>query len=114
MSETRGAAPSAWYPIAVLLVVINLLGGGYAIGQGEPGHAAIHGVLVLALGAWARWLRRGPGGGERGRRVEGVEALEALEADVDRLRQELSETQERLDFAERLLAQRPEPGREKP
>jgi hypothetical protein len=33
-----------------------------------------------------------------------LEALEALEVDVSRLRQELSETQERLDFAERLLA----------
>src|SRR2546422_11197176 len=30
--------------------------------------------------------------------------LEALEAELNTLRQELSETQERLDFAERLLA----------
>jgi hypothetical protein len=34
-----------------------------------------------------------------------LEALEALEADMSKLRQELSETQERLDFTERLLAQ---------
>jgi hypothetical protein len=31
--------------------------------------------------------------------------LEALERDVDGLQQQLTETQERLDFAERLLAQ---------
>jgi len=31
--------------------------------------------------------------------------LEALEAEVDGLRRELGETQERVDFAERLLAQ---------
>ena len=34
--------------------------------------------------------------------------LEALEAELNTLRQELSETQERLDFAERLLARGPE------
>jgi predicted nucleic acid-binding Zn-ribbon protein len=40
-----------------------------------------------------------------------VSGLEALEAEVSRLRQEVSEMQERLDFAERLLAQRPDPRR---
>jgi hypothetical protein len=34
--------------------------------------------------------------------------LQALEQQVGTLRQELSETQERLDFAERVLAQGPE------
>ena len=34
--------------------------------------------------------------------------LEALENEVGTLRQELSETQERLDFAERLLARGPD------
>jgi hypothetical protein len=32
--------------------------------------------------------------------------LQALEQEIGTLRQELGETQERLDFAERLLAQR--------
>lgn len=32
--------------------------------------------------------------------------LDAVEMEVDALRHELSETQERLDFAERMLAQR--------
>lgn len=40
-----------------------------------------------------------------------MRALEALEGEVGRLRQELSETQERLDFAERVLAQGREAGR---
>jgi predicted nucleic acid-binding Zn-ribbon protein len=40
-----------------------------------------------------------------------VDRLEALEDDVSKLRQELNETQERLDFAERLLAQGREAGR---
>jgi predicted nucleic acid-binding Zn-ribbon protein len=50
-------------------------------------------------------LRQTPGGGELQDRLE---ALEALEIEVSNLRQELGETQERLDFAERLLAQAPE------
>jgi DNA repair exonuclease SbcCD ATPase subunit len=36
---------------------------------------------------------------------ESLARLEALEGEVDGLRRELSETQERVDFAERLLAQ---------
>ena len=34
-----------------------------------------------------------------------LEALEVLEGEVSTMRRELNETQERLDFAERLLAQ---------
>lgn len=36
---------------------------------------------------------------------EAMARLDALEGEVDHLRQQLSETQERVDFAERLLAQ---------
>ena len=64
--------------------------------------ATIHAGLALAFGLWAQRLRRGPGGSE------GQTRLEVLEAEVDNLRRELSETQERLDFAERVLAQGPE------
>ena len=97
--------PAIWYPIAVVLSVINLVGAGFAAGQAEPGHATIHAALALAFGLWAQRLRRRPGGSEL---PAGLEALEALEAEVSKLRQELSETQERLDFAERVLAQGPE------
>jgi hypothetical protein len=34
-----------------------------------------------------------------------LEALDAIETEVSGLRRELSETQERLDFTERMLAQ---------
>ena len=40
--------------------------------------------------------------------------LDALEHEVGSLRHELNETQERLDFAERLLAQPPETRRVEP
>ena len=97
--------PAIWYPIAVVLSVINLVGAGFAVGQAQPLHATVHVALALAFGLWAQRLRQGLGGSELQAPLEVLEALEALEAEVSKLRQELSETQERLDFAERLLAQ---------
>lgn len=95
--------PRIWYPIAVALSVLNLVGVGFAARPGEPWHVTMHAVLALAFGLWARRLRQGPGGSEL---QVGLQAgLEALEAEVSNMRQELNETQERLDFAERLLAQ---------
>lgn len=96
--------PAIWYPIAVVLSGLNLVGLGLAAGTGEPMHATIHGALALGFGLWAQRLRTAPRqtGDERQAR------LEELESDVNSLRRELSEAQERLDFAERLLAQRPE------
>ncbi len=103
---------AVWYPIAIVLSVINLVGAGFAVGQAETSHATIHAVLALAFGLWAQRLR--PGGTERPARLEGLEALDALEAEVSKLRQELTETQERLDFVERLLARVPETRRVDP
>jgi hypothetical protein len=94
-----------WYPIALVLSVINLVAVGFAAGEAEPWHAGIHAALALAFGLWAERLRRRPGGSEIQAPLEVVEALEAVEADVSQLRQELSEVQERLDFTERMLAQ---------
>ena len=95
--------PAIWYPIAVVLSVINLVAVGFAAVPAEPLHATTHAALALAFGLWAQRLRQGP---PRGSELQaGLEALEALEGEVGNLRGELSETQERLDFAERLLAQ---------
>lgn len=104
--------PAIWYPIALLLTAINLAGVGMAAASAEPWHAAVHSGLALVFGLWAHRLRQGPGGSDLQARLEDVEAevsrIEALEGQVTRLSQELSEAQERLDFAERLLAQGPE------
>jgi hypothetical protein len=103
--------PAIWYPIAILLSVANVVAIGFTAGPAQPWHAAGHAALALAFWSWARRLRKRRGGSELQAPVEG---LESLEAEVSRLRQELSETQERLDFIERLLAQRPEARRVEP
>jgi hypothetical protein len=91
--------PAIWVPIATGLSAINLVAVGFAAGAAEPWHAGVHAVLGLAFGLWAQRMRQGPGGGDVQARLDGVEA------DVGNLRRELNEAQERLDFAERVLAQ---------
>jgi len=88
-----------WYPIAGILTAINLAGFGFAVGEPGSWHAGIHAALTLGFGLWAYRLRQGPGGSDL------QDRMEALEGEVNKLRQELSETQERVDFAERVLAQ---------
>ncbi len=100
--------PAIWYPIAVVLSAINLVGVGFAAGEPQPWHASIHAALALAFGLWSQRLRQGLRGSE-------IQApLEVLEAEVNDLRRELSEAQERLDFTERMLAQRSEARRVDP
>jgi anti-sigma-K factor RskA len=105
--------PAIWYPIAVVLSVLNLAG--VVVYAAEPWHAAAHAAAAVAFGIWAQRLRQRPGESELQTRLESLEGevnrLDALDAEVGRLRQELSDAQERLDFAERLLAQRPDPRR---
>ena len=95
--------PAVWFPIAVGLTIINLIGVPMA---SQPWHATVHAVLALAFGVWAQRLRKGPRANPVNNEVQ--DRLEALDAEVGHLRQELGEAQERLDFAERLLAQKRE------
>lgn len=102
--------PALWYPIAAVLSVINVIAVGFAAAEAppEPWHAGTHAALALAFGLWAQRLRLRRGASELQAPLEVAEALEALEAEVSQLRQDLSETQERLDFTERVLAKGPE------
>jgi hypothetical protein len=95
--------PALWQPIAIGLSAINLVAVGFAAAAAEPAHAAIHSGVALAFGLWAQRMgqRRDVGGGE----VEVQDRLEGLEAETSDLKLQLSEVQERLDFAERVLAQ---------
>jgi hypothetical protein len=99
--------PKLWYPIALVLSALNLVAVGFAAGEAQGWHAGVHATLALAFGLWAQRLRgRRPGGAELDE--DRLEALEALETEVGRLSQDMSEMQERLDFTERVLAQRAE------
>ncbi len=91
--------PAIWRPIALVLSAINLVGVGFAAGATEPWHAGLHAVLALGFGLWSERLRQVP------RAVEGQDRFEELELQVGDLRGELSDLHERLDFAERMLAQ---------
>ncbi|HEX5818807.1 MAG TPA: hypothetical protein VFY20_08005 [Gemmatimonadales bacterium] len=110
--------PTTWFPIAVVLSAINVVAAGFAAQPGEPVHAATHAALAVAFGIWAHRLRQGIRGGDLHTRVEALEAdaggLSALDAEMGRLRQELGEAQERLDFVERMLAQGPDRHRLQP
>jgi hypothetical protein len=91
-----------WQPAAIVLSALNLVGVGFAAGAAEPWHAGVHATLALLLGLWAQRLRgRAPADQEQPDLQAG---LESLEFEVGRMREELSEAQERLDFAERVLA----------
>lgn len=100
--------PKIWRPIAIALSALNLVAVGFAAGDGEAWHAGIHAALALVFGLWAQRLRPAPAPGEIPERLKGVEL------ELGRMRQELSEAQERLDFAERMLAQAEEARRLRP
>ena len=101
--------PRTWYPIAVVLSLVNLGAVWFAAVPGEPLHATVHAGLALAFGVWAERLRRAQLGSQLSGQLNA--GLEPLAFEVDQLRQELNETQERLDFAERVLAQGRDPSR---
>lgn len=106
--------PRLWYPIAVGVSLFNLVAVAFT-----PGgvHAVAHAALAVGFGLWALRLRQRAAGAGEQRQVESGDTQQlragfaALEAEVTRLRQELSETQERVDFVERVLAQNRESGR---
>ena len=100
--------PAVWYPIAVVLSGLNLAAVWFAARPGEPLHATIHAGLAVAFAVWAQRLRG------RARDSQLPAGLEPLELEMDQMRQALSETQERLDFAERMLTQERDPRRVDP
>jgi uncharacterized protein HemX len=103
--------PKIWFPIAVGATALNLVFAAFYTGT----HAGMHAALAVGFGLWAERLRQRAASGtqqvEAGSTQQLQEGFEALEAEVARLRQELSETQERMDFVERVLAQNQEAGR---
>jgi ubiquinone biosynthesis protein UbiJ len=80
--------------------------------------APVIGISVVALTASAAIILRGPFGKALAERIAGRASrnendaeVERLRADMDQLRGVVGELEERLDFAERLLARQREAGR---
>jgi hypothetical protein len=97
-----------WLPISLVLSVVNLVAVGFAAAPGEPVHATLHAALALAFGVWAQRLWQAPGNNTAHASLSSPEVrddLDALDGEVGTMQRELSEMQERLDFAERMLAQ---------
>jgi hypothetical protein len=108
--------PITWQRLAVVAAAFNFVAAGFAIAQSEPIHAAAHVGLAVGFGWWAQYLRSRRRDDElhdemRDTLQSPLERLQTLEGDVARVQQELNEVQERLDFAERMLTQRQDPGR---
>lgn len=102
--------PKIWFPIAAVLSAANVASVYIAALPGEAWHATLHGALAVAFGVWAQRLYvrlRGTAPiGDTAQIAAPVQhQLEAFNDEMDALRRELSETQERLDFAERMLTQ---------
>jgi len=96
--------PTTKFQILFWLSALNLIALGYALPN--PLHAAGHGLLALGFGFWANRVRPSRAGDDDARtETSGSDEsrFENLDAEVSELRRQLSDTQERLDFAERLL-----------
>ena len=99
--------PRIWVPIAQFLTVVNVGAVYFAAQAAEPGHATLHAALAVAFTVGVDWLRTRTRNADvlsDGRMAE----LDSGSGEMDQVRHELAEVQERLDFAERMLAQRPE------
>lgn len=102
--------PRIWQPVAVVLSLANLVGVWLAARPAEPWHASLHAALAVGFALWAQRL------GTRRRRAASVSdenlSAEILE-ELSVLRSDVAELSERLDFAERLMAQ-PRPAADQP
>ena len=103
--------PSLWFPIAVILAGVNLIYVPFV--ADDPWHAFAHGAVGVAFALWAQRLKQRRDA-ERSEQRSAVEAgsgerVDVLEDEMTRLRQELNDAQERLDFTERMLTQKDQP-----
>jgi len=96
----------AWIPVAWLLALGNLVAVWFAAQPAEPWHATIHALLAggFALGA-RRLMERRRAALQQEHFQQALDQNEELREATDGMQGNLRELEERLDFAERLLAQ---------
>jgi len=102
--------PRIWTPIAQVLTAINVAAVYFAAREAEPAHAVLHAALGAACMFWAERLRA-RARRDRALAEEDFAQPELMSGEMDQVRHELAEMQERLDFAERMLSQRREEDR---
>ena len=95
--------------IALALSVVNIAGAGFAIASSEPWHAGAHISLALVFAFAATRLKAGAAGndvaGLRQQLDDQAAAIEDAQAKLALQSTQLAELHERVDFAERMLAQ---------
>jgi hypothetical protein len=93
--------PRIWQPVAAVLSLVNLGAVWFAARPAGPWHASIHAALAVGLALWAQRL----GSRRRAASISGESLSAEFLEELPILRSEVAELAERLDFAERLLAQ---------
>lgn len=95
----------AWIPVAWLLSLGNLIAVWFAARPAEPWHATIHALLatLFALGA-RRLMARRRADAEYEHLQHTTDQKEHLRQTIEGMQPRLQELEERVDFAERLLA----------
>jgi hypothetical protein len=95
----------AWIPVAWLLALANLGAVWFAARPGETWHATAHALLagLFAVGA-QRLTARQRSGAQLEQLQQALDQNDQLQQMVDGMQTRLVELEERVDFAERLLA----------
>jgi len=96
----------AWIPASWALSLINLVAVWPAAAPGEAAHATIHALLGIAFALGAQRLTaRARSAAPDAALEETLDLNEHLQQTVEGLEAQVAELEERLDFADRLLAQ---------
>ena len=95
----------AWIPIGWLAAVGNLGAIWFAALPGEAWHATVHGLLAAGFALGARHLTiRQRMGALTGQLQETLDLNEHLQRTLEDAESRVNELEERVDFAERMLA----------
>jgi hypothetical protein len=101
--------PTFWRRIAIALSVVNVAGAGFAIASSEAWHSGVHVSLALVFAFAATRLKEGAAGNDVASVQQQLDdqaaALEETQVKLAQQSTQLAELQERVDFAERMLAQ---------
>lgn len=92
--------PRIWQPVAAVFSVANLIAVWFAAQPGEPWHASVHAALAVGSALWVQRLE----GRRRSASISESLPAEVLD-ELSVLRSDVAELSERLDFAERVMAQ---------